>query len=217
MRLTGNPGGPGHQWVKDRYIEPSRDPLTQKMNSTIRGRSCARGSRIPSPGDLELERVFIPEQAGRQPAADGERSAVCRAAAAAGVRQLVKAWLEGDWDIVLGAFFDCWSPQRMCSALSTGWARFPRTRCGSGRLTGARLSPFSVGWYAISDGTWGLPKNALLKYREWYGSTGQPNGAEDGRRAWSPTALSSARQDEIIRYGVADPSHLCQGRRTKHR
>ncbi len=35
MRLTGNPGGPGHQWVKARYIDPApmgwqpiRDPET---------------------------------------------------------------------------------------------------------------------------------------------------------------------------------------------
>src|SRR5262245_53087007 len=35
LRATGNPGGPGHQWVKARYIDPAplgncivRDPLT---------------------------------------------------------------------------------------------------------------------------------------------------------------------------------------------
>jgi hypothetical protein len=29
MRLTGNPGGPGHNWVKDRYINP--DPKGYKV------------------------------------------------------------------------------------------------------------------------------------------------------------------------------------------
>ena len=34
LRATGNPGGPGHQWVRQRYIDPAplgnriiRDPL----------------------------------------------------------------------------------------------------------------------------------------------------------------------------------------------
>ena len=43
LRATGNPGGPGHQWVKARYIDPA--PL---------------GNRIIRDPVTGLERVFIP-------------------------------------------------------------------------------------------------------------------------------------------------------------
>ena len=41
-------------------------------------------------------------------------------------------------------------------------------------VDGAR--PFSVGWYAVSDGELPrFPRGALIRYREYYGSDGQPN------------------------------------------
>ena len=50
MRLTGNPGGPGHQWVKSRYVDPA--PL---------------GNVIILDQATGLERVFIPSQGRQQP------------------------------------------------------------------------------------------------------------------------------------------------------
>jgi hypothetical protein len=31
---------------------------------------------------------------------------------ASGSKELVSAWLDGDWSVTLGAFFDCWSAKR---------------------------------------------------------------------------------------------------------
>src|SRR5262245_4175624 len=45
LRATGNPGGPGHQWVRQRYIDPA--PL---------------GNRIIRDPATGLERVFIPSK-----------------------------------------------------------------------------------------------------------------------------------------------------------
>jgi hypothetical protein len=45
LRATGNPGGPGHQWVRQRYIDPA--PL---------------GNRIIRDPVTGLERVFIPSR-----------------------------------------------------------------------------------------------------------------------------------------------------------
>jgi hypothetical protein len=45
FRATGNPGGPGHQWVKARYIDPA--PL---------------GNRIIRDEQTNLKRVFIPSK-----------------------------------------------------------------------------------------------------------------------------------------------------------
>ena len=43
FRATGNPGGPGHQWVKARYIDPA--PL---------------GNRIIRDEETGLKRVLVP-------------------------------------------------------------------------------------------------------------------------------------------------------------
>jgi hypothetical protein len=66
--------------------------------------------------------------------------------------------------------------------------------------------PFSVGWWVVSDGTWGLPRDAIVKYREWYGSDGRPNvglrlEADDVAKG---ILLREAGED--IEYGVCDPS-----------
>jgi hypothetical protein len=65
--------------------------------------------------------------------------------------------------------------------------------------------PFSVGWYALSDGTWGLPKFSLLKYREWYGASG-PNVGLKMLATDVAKGVSFREKGERIRYGVADPS-----------
>jgi len=88
-----------------------------------------------------------------------------------GSPQLVKAWLEGDWNVVAGAFFPEFGPQHIlpAMALPDAWPRFRSGDWGSAR-------PFSIGWWAISDGALsGLPRGALVRYREWYGWNGKPN------------------------------------------
>ena len=48
FRATGNPGGPGHQWVKARYIDPNPAGWEiRKLTYEIRGRA-TRSSRIAS-------------------------------------------------------------------------------------------------------------------------------------------------------------------------
>ena len=53
VRLTGNPGGPGHQWVKMRYIDAA--PL---------------GNRIIRDPATGLERIYIPSRVGNNPHID---------------------------------------------------------------------------------------------------------------------------------------------------
>ena len=82
---------------------------------------------------------------------------------------MVKAWLEGDWDVVAGAFFDCWQRDKHVIqpfTIPTDWTRFLSFDWGSAK-------PFSVGWWAVSDGSI-LPRGALIRYREWYGAS-EPN------------------------------------------
>jgi len=90
LRATGNPGGPGHQWVRQRYIDPA--PL---------------GNRIIRDPLTGLERVFIPSRVDNNQYIDVE--AYRQRLRASGSQELVRAWLDGDWSVTMGAFFDCWN------------------------------------------------------------------------------------------------------------
>jgi hypothetical protein len=120
----------------------------------------------------------------------------------AGSEELVKAWLEGDWDVVAGAYFDCWRRERHVIkpfTIPRHWLRFRAFDWGSAR-------PFCVGWYAVSAGDHEMiPRGALVKYREWYGAkapnVGLKMDAEDVAKG-----IKEREKGEAIKYGVADPS-----------
>jgi hypothetical protein len=197
FRATGNPGGPGHQWVKGRYIDPAPagwqvivDPLTK------------------------LERVFIPSKVGDNRFLGEQYVNQLRAA---GSKELVRAWLEGDWDVIEGAFFDCWSHDRHVIApfaIPPDWTRFRSADWGF-------AAPFSVGWWAIAgddylvgrpglEASATIPRGALVRYREWYGSNGTPNvglrlTADDVARG-----ILARDGTDKIKYSVLDPSAFAQ-------
>ena len=197
MRATGNPGGCGHHWVKARYIDPAphgneiiRDPLTH------------------------LERVFIPSRVDNNHHID--INAYKQRLRGSGPAELVKAWLDGDWSVTLGAFFDCWSDKRHIIdpfPIPKEWMRFRSMDWGS-------ASPFSVGWWAIvqddyplinEDGTRILPRGCMVRYREWYGmKAGQPNVGIKLVADLVGGGIALKEKDEPISYGVLDPSAFAQ-------
>jgi hypothetical protein len=64
---------------------------------------------------------------------------------ASGSAELVKAWLEGDWSVIEGAFFDCWDTARHVLRpfeIPPDWTRFRSGDWGSAK-------PFSFGWWAV--------------------------------------------------------------------
>ena len=190
FRSTGNPGGPGHQWVKARYIDPA--PL---------------GYRIIKDPRSGLERVYIPSRVGDNQYL-GEN--YVQQLKASGSEHLVKAWLEGDWSVIDGAFFDEWDSRRHIVKpfeVPKDWLRFRSGDWGS-------ASPFSFGWWAVVGdkfktpcGVW-LPRGCLVRYREWYGMMpGQPNtGLKLHAEAVGAGLWEREKNDPEISYGVLDPS-----------
>jgi hypothetical protein len=188
FRATGNPGGPGHQWVRSRYVDPApmgmrviRDPLTG------------------------LERVFIPSKVQDNKFLGEDYVARLRAS---GSKELVKAWLEGDWSVIEGAFFDCWDSSKHVIRpfeVPADWLRFRSIDWGS-------AAPFSVGWWAVAGDDYQLPggptlpRGSLVRYREWYGASAPNTGlklpADDVARG----ILERERPKEIIKYSVMDPA-----------
>lgn len=162
FRATGNPGGPGQHWVKSRYIDPH--PLGWKViNSEFTN---------PFNGETVVrDRIFIP---GKITDHDLLGAAYIAQLQMSGSPELVRAWLEGDWSVVAGAFFPEFSLERHVIRpfeIPEHWSRIRAMDWGSAR-------PFSVGWYAVSDGTIpGIARGCLVKYREWYGIKQKPDGS----------------------------------------
>lgn len=204
LRLTGNPGGPGHLWVKARYITP--DPRGWKViRDTFKG---LNGE------DLSLERVFIPSRISDNALLYKNDPLYVARLRQAGSEALVRAWLEGNWDLVDGAFFDVWD-ETVHVLRTRDW--LPRISPYAMRFRSfdwGYAKPFSVGWWAVSDGTWGLPVDAIVRYREWYGmKEGKPNiGIKMNADLVAKGIMARERHphdpglDDMISYGVADPS-----------
>lgn len=205
MRLTGNPGGPGHHWVKARYITPNP-----------RGWEILREEVKGLNGEtLVLERVFIPSKISDNILLLENDPYYVARLRQAGSQALVKAWLEGNWDLIDGAFFDCWDEERHVLRTRDWLPRIPRYSLKFRAFDHGYARPFSVGWYVVSDGSWGLPDGALLKYREWYGSNGKPNEGLKmdvdlvAKGVISREVMLSERgeyEQEPVAFGVADPS-----------
>jgi hypothetical protein len=185
MRLTGNPGGPGHQWVKARYIDPA-----------------PQGWKVLQDRNTKLQRIYIPSRVSDNAYLGDE---YVQRLKASGSAELVRAWLEGDWSVVSGAFFPEFSFARHVIApreLPAHWARFRAFDWGSAR-------PFCCQWYAVSDGSMAdIARGALVLYREWYGmKPGEPNvglkmTAEDVARG----IIEREKDDPGTIIGVADPA-----------
>lgn len=97
FRATGNPGGPGHMWIKERYIDPA-DPMTVQQ--------------VPLPSGAFHQRVFIPSFiTDNEKLLNGDPGYVDRLHLV-GAKWLVQAWLRGDWNArPTGHFFDTLSIQ----------------------------------------------------------------------------------------------------------
>lgn len=199
MRLTGNPGGPGHNWVKARYINPNPagyQVITEETEVEIDGQK-----RVVS-----LDRVFIPSKIADNVMLMRNDPTYILRLQQSGSKELVKAWLEGNWDIIDGAFFDEWSEEHVLET-DIWLPRIPKSAIRFRAFDWGSAKPFSCGWYAVSDGTWGLPKGALVKFAEWYGSKG-PNVGLKMTADLVAEGIKNREREMGIRchYGVADPS-----------
>ena len=92
MRATTNPGGPGHQWVKERYIDPVAPGVTQWQ------------TYVDSNGEIhKLSRKFIPAKLSDNPslALGGQYETMLMSLDPIYRERL----LNGDWDVNEGAAF----------------------------------------------------------------------------------------------------------------
>jgi hypothetical protein len=192
MILTANPGGSGQQWIKMRYIDPcptGMEPIKRMRpdGTPLKHRAIFIPSRLQ---DNRLLLLSDPDYEDRLHLSGSE--------------ELVRAWLLGDWNVVAGAFFPEFRLDRHVIqpfTIPTHWPRFRSFDWGSAR-------PFSVGWWAVSDGSvQGIARGCLIRYREWYGM--QPNQPNIGLRMTAEDialGIKAREAGDPGMIGVADPA-----------
>lgn len=197
MHLTGNPGGPGQGWLKERYVDPAPKGF-KVLSETFKW-----GGK-----DHTRQRVYIPSRVHDNPMLLRNDPNYIANLYMVGSTALVEAWLDGSWDAIEGQFFDGFSREKHVIPdmnLPHWWVRFRAFDWGY-------AAPFSVGWYAVSDGeplkhegrAIDIPRGALVKYREWYGANASNEGARLANDQIAKGIL--VREAEEISYSVADPS-----------
>jgi hypothetical protein len=203
MKGTCNPGGPGHQWVKTRYNLAGR--VHQVIRQDFIFENPFTKKKIPK------TRVFIPSRVTDNRYLGDDYVANLYQV---GSHSLVQAWLNGDWDVVEGAFFDCWSNEQHVIRpfeIPDDWLRFRSMDWGSAK-------PFSVGWWAVvgdrfeiyesAHSNVALPRGAIIRYREWYGKSAPNVGLKLTAEEVAQGILEREQPGEanLIRYGVMDPA-----------
>lgn len=161
VRCSSNPGGIGHGWVKNYFVDAGE--YGKLVTHTVQ--SSALGGKTKS-----ISTQYIPALATDNPFITDDYIFELEQKPEA----LRRALLEGNWDAFEGQVFVEWrdEPSHYKDRLWThvidpfpipaSWPRYFSFDHGYSK-------PFSCGWWAIS------PDGVAYRYREWYGNNGQPN------------------------------------------
>ncbi|NDD54071.1 hypothetical protein EBZ39_09365, partial [bacterium] len=163
IRQNGHVWVSGNSWVKRTFIEPALPGEVWQAPDEEGG----------------MLRQYIPARLRDNPSMEKDYA---RRLQGLGSPEMVRAWLEGDWEAVSGAALEQLS--RKVHAVRRfdvprHWTRFTSIDWGTAK-------PFSVGWYAVAEGGTVvkgkngdrdvyIPDGAVVRYREWYGWNTKPD------------------------------------------
>jgi Terminase-like family. len=194
--LTFNPGGPGHWWLKEKFIKPAplgMQPIPWKL-----------------PTGKVVHYVYIPSKVQQNKILMLKDPGYIDRLHLVGSPELVRAWLEGDFEIHMGSYFPEFSSRHIIApfAIPQHW---------TSRYLGfdwGYHSPFCAVWGAVSSGKWDngkeavlpdgrlIPKGAIVIYREAWGK-GIDN-ADIAQKIVQLSEIEPGRYEDLIM--AADPS-----------
>lgn len=192
IECASNPGSIGHAWVKAAWVSAAPPETVWQADAADGG----------------MRRAYLPAKLADNPTMTVNDPAYADRLAGLGSEAMVRAWLDGDWDIVAGQAFEKFRRDKHVVApftIPAHWLRLVSMDWGSSK-------PFSVGWWAVADGTTpGIPAGALVRYREWYGWNGQPDvGVRMEVEEVARGILEREAVGEKIAYRIADLSIFSQ-------
>mgnify|MGYP003630180102 FL=1 len=192
-----NPGNVGHLFVKDTFVD-GKEPL--------------KIYKAP-PEEGGMYRQYIPARVNDNPALLEQDPTYVDKLRGIGSDALVRAMLEGDWNVVEGAFFDCWSDDKHVVrpfTIPEHWTKFISGDWGS-------AAPFSFGWWAVVsddhklEGGRVLPRGCMIRYREWYGSPNHKNvGLKMVAEDVGAGIAERTGKDEELHYNIIDPAAFAE-------
>ena len=182
--LTFNPGGVGHGWLKELFIRPAPKGM-QVLEKKL-------------PNGSSFDYIYIPSRVHDNQILLARDPEYINRLHMVGSPELVRAWLEGDFEIHEGSYFPEFSGKHIIAPfnLPKHWPRY------LGYDWGYR-SPFAAVWGAVSSGRDDkgnevpYPKGSIVIYREMH-SKGVDNVEQANR-----IAAASIGENPIA---VADPS-----------
>jgi len=191
IECGSNPGSIGHAWVKTAFVSPKRPMEVWKAPNSEGG----------------MLRQFIPARLSDNSYLTKDDPEYENRLRGLGQQDLVRAMLDGDWDIIAGQAFEKLRIDTHCLEPFTPpdeWLRFGSLDWGSAR-------PFSYGLWAVASdpyevGGIKIPRGALVRFNEWYGWNQKPN---EGLRMEAPEVAKEILKRECeakIAYRIADNS-----------
>ena len=200
VRATANPGGIGHGWVKERFIDAA-PPLTPVWDDiTIEDNN---GKKVT----IRRARIFVPATVfDNSVLLNNDPNYIATLGMLPSAEK--QALLYGDWNSFSGQVFTEWKndpahyDDRRWSHVVNPFP-IPETWPIYRGMDWGYSKPFSVGWYAVAPG------GVLYRIRELYGCTGTP----DTGLKWTPQKVAETvweieHEDQNLMdrtiYGVAD-------------
>lgn len=182
-----NPGGEGHNWVKKTFIDFAPANTPTKMPKEEGG-----FLRCFIPAKLSDNLVLVENDPDYEDRLSG-----------LGTAQLVQAMKDGNWDIAAGGYFDdVWHRETHVLepfTVPSSWMIDRSFDWGSAK-------PFSVGYWAESDGTEAtlsdgtvriFPRGSVIRIAEMYGW----NGTADQGCGWTAKEIAK----KMIEFEAAQP------------
>lgn len=164
---TTNPSGPGHNWVKRRFINVAPSGVMVRRKQTI------FNPQTRQEEEIELTQIAIFGSYKENPYLDPKYVAQLNAIKDPNLRA---AWLNGSWDVMAGgALDDLW--KRDCHVVPRfkvpdNWPVYRAFDWGS-------THPFSYGLFTIANGEevelrggakWTPQAGSIIQVAEWYGT-----------------------------------------------
>ena len=182
--LTFNPGGVGHHWLKELFIKPA--PLGKKILTKM------------LPNGSSFDYIYIPSRIGDNQILLAQDPEYINRLHMVGSPELVRAWLEGDFEIHEGSYFPEFSSRHIIQPFNQPkhWPRY------LGYDWGFR-SPFAAVWGSVSSGRDDFgnevpyPKGSIIIYREM-----SEKGVDNVEQA---NRIAAASSGENV-HAAADPS-----------